>query len=212
MKLLTAPISSKQVATFVLLILMSMALSFIEVSVFPDLTWLKYDPSGIVAALAALLYGPWHGVAVALLSWLPHASISPMGAAMNIFASASLALALGGICRRDTSVVNIIAGSVTGTLLATAVSICLNFVVTPLYTSASYEYVVSLVVPYLLPFNLGKAAFNAIVAALFYRTLHHLLNEPSEDASTQDQLIPASRNQCEDIALPDCTTRNRAKS
>ena len=186
MKTPSSPISSKQVATFVLLILMSMALSFIEVSVFPDLTWLKYDPSGIVAALAALLYGPWHGVAVAVLSWLPHAAISPMGAAMNIFASASLALVLGGVCRRGASVMSVTVGSVAGSLLATAVSICLNFVVTPLYTSASYEYVVSLVVPYLLPFNMGKAAFNAIVAALFYRTLRHLLNEPSEDASTRD--------------------------
>ena len=186
MKTPPTPISSKQVATFVLLILMSMALSFIEVSVFPDLAWLKYDPSGIVAALAALLYGPWPGVAVALLSWLPHVAISPLGAAMNIFASASLALALGGICRRGTTLMSITAGSMAGTLLATVVSICLNFVVTPLYASASYEYVVSLVVPYLLPFNLGKAAFNALVAALFYRTLRHLLNEPSEDASTQD--------------------------
>ena len=105
---------------------------------------------------------------------------------MNIFASASLALALGGICRRGASVVNIIVGSVAGTLLATAVSICLNFVITPLYASASYEYVVSLVVPYLLPFNLGKAAFNALVAALSYRTLHRLLSEQPEDTHPQD--------------------------
>lgn len=186
MKTSPAPISSKQVATFVLLILMSMALSFLEVSVFPDLTWLKYDPSGIVAALVALLYGPWHGIAVALLSWLPHVAISPLGAAMNIFASASLALVLGGVCRKGATVMSIALGSVAGTLLATAVSICLNFVITPLYASASYEYVVSLVVPYLLPFNLGKAAFNALVAVLSYRTLHRLLSEQPEDTRPQD--------------------------
>ncbi len=171
----TRPVSSKQAATYVLLILMSMVLSFIEIPMFTDLAWLKYDPSGIVVALTTLLWGPWPGAAVALLSWLPHAAISPLGAAMNIAASATLALVLGGLCRAGATPARIVAGSVLGACLAAAVSICLNFVVTPLYLSASYEDVVALVVPYLLPFNLIKALINAALAALAYHALRPAL-------------------------------------
>ena len=180
MKLLSAPISSKQVAACVLLIFMSMALSFIEVSVFPDLAWLKYDPSGIVAALVALLFGPWYGAAVAVLSWLPHAAISPLGAAMNIAASATLALVLGGVYQKRGTAAYMVVGALLGSVLATAVSICLNFVVTPMYTSGTYEQVTALVVPYLLPFNLAKAALNALVAMLLHRSLHNLLSGTAE--------------------------------
>lgn len=170
------PVSSKQAAAYVLLILMSMVLSFIEIPMFADLAWLKYDPSGVVVALATLLWGPWQGAAVALLSWLPHAAISPLGAAMNIAASATLALTLGGVCRAAGTPARIAVGSVLGACLAAAVSICLNFVVTPLYLSASYEDVAALVVPYLLPFNLIKALVNAALAALAHHALRPALD------------------------------------
>lgn len=172
----TRPVSSKQAATYVLLILMSMVLSFIEVPMFPDLAWLKYDPSGVVVALTTLLWGPWQGAAVALLSWLPHAAISPLGAAMNIAASASLALVLGGVCRAGVTPARVTAGSALGACLAAGVSICLNFAVTPLYLSATYEEVAALVVPYLLPFNLIKALVNAVLAALAYHALRPALD------------------------------------
>ncbi len=174
------PVSSKQIATYVLLILMSMVLSFIEVPMFADLAWLKYDPSGIVVALATLLWGPWQGAAVAALSWLPHAAISPLGAAMNIAASATLALVLGEVCRTGATPTRIAVGAALGACLAAGVSICLNFVVTPLYLSASYDEVAALVVPYLLPFNLIKALANAALAALAYRALR-----PALDAEEQ---------------------------
>ena len=170
------PVSSKQAAAYVLLILMSMVLSFIEIPMFADLAWLKYDPSGVVVALTTLLWGPWQGAAVALLSWLPHAAISPLGAAMNIAASATLALTLGSVCRAAGTPARIVVGSVLGASLAAVVSICLNFVVTPLYLSASYEDVAALVVPYLLPFNLIKALVNAALAALAHHALRPALD------------------------------------
>lgn len=177
MNMATKPVSSKQMATYVLLILMSMVLSFIEVPLFGDVAWLKYDPSGIIVGLVALLFGPWQGVAVAALSWLPHAAISPLGAAMNIAASAALALVLGGVCRGGAGVGRLVLGGIGGACLAAAVSICLNFAVTPVYLSATYEQVAALVIPYLLPFNLVKAGINALLAAIAFRSLRHLLEE-----------------------------------
>ena len=59
-------------------------------------------------------------------------------------------------------------GCAAGVVVSSAVSICLNFVVTPLYMGATYEQVASLVLPALLPFNVVKALANSVVAS--YRT------------------------------------------
>lgn len=56
-------------------------------------------------------------------------------------------------------------------------SICLNFVVTPLYMGAAYEQVAALVLPALLPFNVFKALANSIVAIVSYRKLASLLED-----------------------------------
>ena len=82
--------SPKQVAAIVLLILMAMVLSFVELPVVPGAEWLKYDPSGIVSLLTTILYGSWIGVAVAVVSWIPHLVTDPLGAFMNIMATVSL--------------------------------------------------------------------------------------------------------------------------
>ena len=161
--------SSKQLAIYVVLVLMSMVLSFIEVSFFLGAPWLLYDASGAVAALAALMYGPWMGVAVAALSWIPHLVGDPLGAFMNIMASASMALVLGSVARKGCPKPLFAGGVLASVALATAVSICLNFVVTPLYFSMTYQDVVALVAPYLLPFNLLKAALNVAAALAAHR-------------------------------------------
>ena len=99
---------------------------------------------------------------------------------MNIAASATLALVLGGVYQKRGTAAYMVVGALLGSVLATAVSICLNFVVTPMYTSGTYEQVTALVVPYLLPFNLAKAALNALVAMLLHRSLHNLLSGTAE--------------------------------
>ena len=172
-----APLSSRQVAAFAILVLMSMVLSFLEVPLLPGVDWLKYDPSGAVAALTALLFGPWQGVAVAFLSWIPHLVTGTVGAAMNIMASASLAVVLGSVFRAHRTLRRAVLGGIGGVIAATAVSICLNFVATPVYLGATYQEVAALVVPALLPFNLAKALANAALGLVAYRHVHALLEE-----------------------------------
>ena len=125
--------SPKQVAAIVLLILMAMVLSFVELPVVPGAEWLKYDPSGIVSLLATILYGSWIGVAVAVTSWIPHLVTDPLGAFMNIMATVSLILVVGTVYRRKPCLMHAVLGCAAGVVVSSAVSICLNFVVTPLY-------------------------------------------------------------------------------
>lgn len=122
--------SPKQVAAIVLLILMAMVLSFVELPVVPGAEWLKYDPSGIVSLLATILYGSWIGVAVAVTSWIPHLVTDPLGAFMNIMATVSLILVVGTVYRRKPCLMHAVLGCAAGVVVSSAVSICLNFVVT----------------------------------------------------------------------------------
>ena len=171
--------SPKQVAAIVLLILMAMVLSFVELPVVPGAEWLKYDPSGIVSLLATILYGSWIGVAVAVTSWI--------GAFMNIMATVSLILVVGTVYRRKPCLMHAVLGCAAGVVVSSAVSICLNFVVTPLYMGATYEQVASLVLPALLPFNVVKALANSVVAIVSYRKLASLLEEQEGNLSNSDQ-------------------------
>lgn len=169
--------ASKQIAAFVILVLMSMVLSFIELPLIPGVDWLKYDPSGAVGTLVALLYGPWAGVAVAFLSWIPHLVTGPIGALMNIMASVSLVLVMGFVFRGRRTLRSAVLGALGGVAAATAVSICLNFVATPFYLGTTYQDVAALVLPCLLPFNAVKAAVNAAVGIVAYGKLHALLED-----------------------------------
>jgi len=172
--------SPKQLAALVILILMAMVTSFVEIPLIPNAEWLKYDPSGIIAVLATLLYGPWVGTAVAVLAWIPRLVTDPLGAFMNIMASVSMVIVMGLIYRQYPTFKRAVEGACVGVVVSVLVSICLNFVVTPLYLPATYEDVAALVLPSLLPFNVIKAVVNGAVALVVYRKLASLLAEPEQ--------------------------------
>ena len=185
--------SPKQVAAIVLLILMAMVLSFVELPVVPGAEWLKYDPSGIVSLLATILYGSWIGVAVAVTSWIPHLVTDPLGAFMNIMATVSLILVVGTVYRRKPCLMHAVLGCAAGVVVSSAVSICLNFVVTPLYMGATYEQVASLVLPALLPFNVVKALANSVVAIVSYRKLKTRAPQCARSASKPTRRLRFAR-------------------
>lgn len=173
--------SPKQVVAIVLLILMAMVLSFVRFPVASGAAWLKYDPSGIVSLLATFLYGPWIGMGVAAASWIPHLVTDPLGASMNIMNTVSLIVVVGTVYRRNPGLPHAILGCVAGVVVSAAVSICLNFVVTPLYMGATYDQVAQMVLPVLLPFNVFKALANSIISIVSYRKLAGLLEDQEGD-------------------------------
>ena len=79
-------------------------------------------------------------------------------------------------------------GCAAGVVVSTSVSVCLNFVVTPLYASATYEMVAAMVLPALLPFNVFKALANSVLAIVSYRKLASLLE------GQEGNVAPAGQN------------------
>jgi riboflavin transporter FmnP len=170
----------RQYAAIVILALMAMVLSYIEFPPFPSVHWLQYDPSGVVSVLATLLYGPVVGVVVSVASWIPHLITNPVGSALNIASTVVLLLVVHGVYRAPRTVTRGVVAVAVATAATTALLVLLNFAITPLYASMTYESMLDLL-PVLVAFNAGKGLVNSAVALLSHRKLAKLLNEPEAD-------------------------------
>lgn len=64
----------RQLVTLAIFCAMGMALSFIQIPIFPPAPWLQYDPSGIVTLITALMFGPAAGFIVQVTAGCPSSS------------------------------------------------------------------------------------------------------------------------------------------
>ena len=170
--------STQRIATTALLCALAFVLTFVEVPIFPPAPWLMYDPSGIVAFVAALVYGPATGAIVAVLPWVLKTlfSFNVWGHLMAILAGVALCVPAALVARRVGGTRGLAAGMAVGGVISLAACILGNIVVTPLYTAVSAADVVAMIVPILLPFNLLKIVLNCVVTALIHKPVSSLVN------------------------------------
>ncbi|MFP1711256.1 ECF transporter S component [Gardnerella vaginalis] len=167
--------SSEKIAKYALFVALSMAVSFIEFPLIPDLSYLKYDPSGIVCLIAGFAYGPFAAAIVSVLGFAPHFFTNPFGAIMAILvslgASVSAAIVYKKIRTKEGAIISLVIGSIVAIVLA----IVGNLIITPLYAHISVEQVAALIVPALLPFNVIKLAIHCAITMLVYKPVSKLL-------------------------------------
>lgn len=149
----------------------------LEFPILPGVTWLKYDPSGIVALVAGFAFGPSTAAVVSVIPYLVHLATQSgvYGVIMAILATLSLSVPAALIYRRDTTMRGAVLGMAVGAVVCLVACILGNIAITPLYAGMSADAVVALVVPALLPFNLLKIAINCVVAALVYKPVSKAL-------------------------------------
>ena len=171
--------STRRIATTALLCALAFVLTFVEVPIFPPAPWLMYDPSGIVAFVAALIYGPATGTVVAVLPWVLKTlfSFNPWGHLMAILAGVALCVPAAIIARRMGGTRGLVAGMVAGAVIALAACIVGNIIVTPLYTAVSTADVIAMIVPILLPFNALKIVINCVVAGLIQKPVSQMVSK-----------------------------------
>lgn len=170
--------STRRIATTALLCALAFVLTFVEIPIFPPAPWLMYDPSGIVAFVAALVFGPSTGAIVAVLPWVLKTlfSFNPYGHIMAILATLALCVPASLIARRVEGTRGLALGMVVGAVVALVACILANLVVTPLYTAVSVADVVAMIVPILLPFNAIKIVINCVVTALIQRPVSAIIS------------------------------------
>lgn len=172
--------STKRIATTALFCAVAaIATLFLEFPILPGVTFLKYDPSAIVALVAGFAFGPGTGALVSVLPYLVHLATQSgiYGAFMAIVATLTLVLPAALVYQRMTSFKGAIIGMCVGAVVCLTCCILANIVVTPLYMGAPTETVIGMIVPVLIPFNVIKIAINCVVTALVYKPLSKALQD-----------------------------------
>ena len=162
--------STKRIAMYALFVALSMAVSFIEFPIIPGVQWLKYDPSGIVCLVAGFAFGP------AVLGFVPHLFTNPWGTLMAVLVALALSVPASLIYKKNKTRKGALIGIIVGAVVALAVAIVGNIIVTPFYARMTTAQVVALIVPALLPFNALKFTIHGVVTFLIYKPISNLLN------------------------------------
>ncbi len=168
--------STRRIAIYALFVALAIVTSFIEVPLMPAMPWLKYDPSGIIVLIAGFAFGPSAASIVGVLGFAPHLLMDPWGALMAILVALGLGLPSAFIYRSHRSRKAAALGLVVGALVALAVAILGNLIITPIYAKMSVQAVAALIVPALLPFNLIKFAIDGIATYVIYKPVSNLLH------------------------------------
>lgn len=170
--------STRRIAVTALFCALAFVLTFAEIPIFPPAPWLMYDPSGIVAFVAALAFGPSTGAVVAVLPWVLKTlfSFNPYGHVMAILAGLTLVLPAALIARRVSGPRGLALGMLVGAAASVVACVLGNIVITPLYTAVSTADVIAMIVPILLPFNLIKVVINCVVTALVQKPVSQALS------------------------------------
>ncbi len=170
--------STRRIAVTALFCALAFVLTFVEIPIFPPAPWLMYDPSGIVAFVAALAFGPSTGAVVAVLPWVLKTlfSFNPYGHVMAILAGLTLVLPAALIARRVSGPRGLALGMLVGAAASVVACVLGNIVITPLYTAVSTADVIAMIVPILLPFNLIKVVINCVVTALVQKPVSQALS------------------------------------
>ncbi|WP_261429117.1 ECF transporter S component [Xiamenia xianingshaonis] len=169
--------STRQLVTMALLCAIGVLLSFVEFPLLPAVPWLKYDASAMPAMVCGFAFGPGAGFAVGLVGAVLHGLLlaDAPGAVMNILVVAGFVIPAAMVYRRRRTMAGAIVGLALSIVAATLMAIVGNLVVTPLYLGVPLNAVVEMVIPILVPFNLLKAALNAVLTLVVYKAVSNLI-------------------------------------
>lgn len=146
---------------------------------------LEYDPGDIPILIGGFLFGPLAGLVITLITsilqgLIVSAQSGLWGILMHFIATGTFVVVASLIYNRNKSLKRAIIGMICGGLVMTAVMIPANIIVQPLWNMVPVEAVKGMILPVLLPFNLGKAAVNGLVTFLVYKPVSNLIKLPVE--------------------------------
>lgn len=167
--------NTKKIAICALFSCLAIATSYISIPIFPLAPFLKYDPSGVICLICALIYGTSAGCIVTAIPWIIRAFTNPVGALMSFVVMVPTILVASLIFKGNKSNSKLVLSLVISAFVAVIIAILANLIITPLYSGMSFETVKDMIVPILLPFNALKFALNGILAYLLYHPLRKIL-------------------------------------
>ena len=148
----------------------------INIPIFPSASYLKYDMADVPILLATFLLGPAAGLEILFVVSAIQAFFlggdGLVGLIMHFVASGTVIVCAGLVYKKlGQSLKGLIFALVVGTLAQTLMMIPLNLIITVHAYGVPRDVVVAGLIPVTIPFNLLKAALNAIIFFLLYQAL-----------------------------------------
>ena len=142
--------------------------------------FLRYDPKDAIIVIAGFAMGAVPALIISVIvSFLEMITISTTGVVgfvMNVISSATFACISSLIYKKIRSVQGACLGLGVSSVCTVVAMLLWNYLITPLYMSptkedisATRQYVVTMLIPGFLPFNLLKGTINAGITLLLYK-------------------------------------------
>ena len=113
------------------------------------------------------------------------ASSGIIGIVMHILATGSFALVAGLIYQRKKTRKSAILALGLGVITMTVMMALMNLIFTPIFMGTPVETVAGMLLPIIIPFNLMKAAINAVATLLLYKAVSRFIKEEKPEISTK---------------------------
>ena len=168
---------------------------------FLKIGFLSIDVGDVVIVIASFIYGPVAGVIVSLISAAAsflYSGTGFWGFIMDFASSAAFVFVASFIYSRKRDFKSAIIGIGVSVIATTAFMIPMNILITPLYTKAPTEYVISLIPTLLLPFNFAKTLLNGAASLVIYKPLVRAMRAaklapPSKSEPSEKPANPSRR-------------------
>lgn len=167
--------SAKERILRMVMIALFCALAFAVMPLFRiNVVFLTFDIKDAIITVGGLLFGPLAAVIIsavtALLEFLTIGDTGVYGLLMDFVSSASFAVVAALIYRFRRDLLGAVIGLLAAVFSMTAIMLCMNLLIVPLYTPGVTVAVVAGMLPTLiLPFNLTKAVLNAALVMILYK-------------------------------------------
>ncbi len=165
---------------------------FIHLPIFPAVPFLEYDPADIPIIICAYLYGPQHGlILTVIVSVVQGLTVSAqsgwIGILMHILSTGALVIANSGLRvlllkRKEKAgvlsragLVNVVS-LVAGVVAMTATMGLCNLLFTPMFMGVTLDVVLTHM-PFIIAFNVIKAAINSVIVLAVYKLMPQKLIE-----------------------------------
>ncbi len=146
-------------------------------------SFLTLDIKDSVIAIGALYLGPVAGIlisaVVALVEMVTVSQTGIYGFFMNFLGSAVFSATVSLFYTRQKSLKRALLGLICSIAAMTSVMLAFNLIVTPVYLGQPRQAIIDMILPLLLPFNLGKGILNAALTMLLYKPISIALGHTS---------------------------------
>ena len=174
--------NTKKLTTVSMLSALGVAIVFlIRFPIFPNFSFLEYDPADVPILFGTLTFGPLVGmIMTVIVSIVQGVTVSSgsgvIGIFMHIVATGSMVLAIGLVNQwLQKSKFSLYAAGLAGIAVMTVVMIIFNIFITPLHTGAPRSFIIENI-GYFAAFNLIKASLNVVISLLLYVPLRKIID------------------------------------